>query len=237
MDIDNILYTPLDCPIQPEYSIAEIKQWALNNKDELFVKKEELNDAALVSERVEANYPWDLTTVYKKYLPTDTGWVAGFNLQFPELALYFTAAFNISLEDVGLILLLPVKADNIGLGFWHQDPDNYGLRMYLEYEAQDANKLLLRKKKRFTTNGDEAYLDRSANSTVYECRPISNKQCFFLNNVNAQHSTWTSEPNKTRIAVLIVGKLDAESQLVWKNNIKNLVVNSAQKFSDYAIIY
>ena len=221
MIIDNVLYTPLDCPAQPEYSIDSIKAWANNNPEAIFREKERLADELRIAERIQPNYPWNVQVVYRKQSPKDTGWIAGFDAEFPELSKYFYEAFGLTLDDLGLVLLLPVKPDNLGIGFWHQDPDFYGLRMYLEYENQQDNTLLMRKVR-----------DKD---NVMQCKVMSNKQCFFLNNEFAEHTTYTTVPNKTRIAVLIIGKLDFDSQEAWKQKIAPLVEASAAKFTDYAI--
>lgn len=220
MIIDNILYTPLVCPSQPVYSLDAIKEWAVQNSSTLHTLKEQLADEGHISERVENNYPWDVQVAYRKFDGLDPGWVGEFDTKFPELAKYFYEAFGLTLDDLGIVLFLPVKADNLGIGFWHKDPDGFGLRMYLEYEDYQNNTLLIRA------------LGSTENKV---CRPVSNKQCFFLNNISAVHTTYTSVPNKTRVAVLIIGKLDAQSQIAWKEKIKSLVESSADAYPDYVV--
>lgn len=222
MIIDDVLYTPLNCPEQPQYSIDAIKKWSVDNSLAIEEQKQQLNGEGNIAERTELNYPWNVQVVYRKFNDSDNGWIAGFNTQFPELAAYFYEAFGLSLDDLGIVLMLPVKENHTGLGFWHQDPDNYGLRMYLEYEQQQDNTLLIRE------------LGNTAN--IKQCIPVSNKQCFFLNNKDAEHTTYTTVPNKTRIAVLIIGKLDTDSQQNWKNKITSLVEESALMFPNNAIL-
>lgn len=221
MSIDNVLYTPLDCPQQPAYSVDAIKEWATINRDTIRDQKELLAEEAYIAERTEPNYPWDVTVVYRKFIGFDPGWIAGFDVEFPQLAKYFYEAFGLALDDIGIVLLLPVKQNHTGIGFWHSDPDNYGLRMYLDYECMDENTLLIRSK--------------ADPQTELQCKVTSNKQCFFLNNKSATHTTYTTVPNKTRIAVLIIGKLDQQSQEVWKQKIAPLVERSAAAYPDYAV--
>lgn len=221
MSIDNILYTPLSCPAQPAYLIADINAWATDNSAEIAVQKNKLNEEQHIAELNVDNYPWNVTVVYRKFDSSDCGWVGGFDNQFPELAKYFYEGFGLSLDDLGIVLLLPIKQNHVGLGFWHRDPDNYGLRMYLEYENQQENTLLIR------ANDDK--------QNVKQCKIMSNKQGFFLNNNLSEHTTYTTVPNKTRIAVLIIGKLDQQSQEMWKQKIAPLVERSAAAYPNYAV--
>lgn len=222
MNIDNILYTPLDCPQQPIYAIEDIKQWAVQNAGVIKDQKELLAEECHIAERVQGNYPWDVTVVYRKFISFDPGWIGGFDSQFPELAKYFYEAFGLTLDDLGIVLLLPIKQNHTGLGFWHRDPDDYGLRMYLEYESIDENTLLTRS---------------NINPEIeVQCKIASNKQCFFLNNKHATHTTYTTVPNKTRIAVLIIGKLDVQSQAAWKQKITPLVERSAIMYPNNAVL-
>lgn len=221
MNIDSILYTPLDCPEQPSYSLDELQQWAVDNRDAILQQKEMLSRGAHIGEKTQPNYPWDVQVVYSKPNESNGEWIGSFDTRFPSLAKYFYEAFGLSLDDLSIVLLLPIKKNHVGLGFWHQDPDMFGLRMYLEYEQQQENTLLIR-----TLNDKE---------TIKRCVPVSNKQCFFLNNKIAEHTTYTTVPDKTRIAVLIIGKLDQQSQEAWKQKITPLVEASATKFLDYAI--
>lgn len=222
MKIDEILYTPLDCPQQPFYLLDDIKNWANRNIDILCNLKEQLNDEFYLGERFQPNYPWNVQVVYRKFTEKDLGWVRNFDIEFPELSKYFYEAFGLKLDDLGIVLMLPVKENHTGIGFWHQDPDMFGLRMYLEYEQQKENTLLIR--------------SLNDKQTIKKCIPVSNKQCFFLNNKIAEHTTYTEIPNKTRIAVLIIGKLDEQSQQLWKQKITYLVENSAKKFIDNVVL-
>jgi len=219
MNIDNILYTPLDCPEQPEYSLKDINQWTIDNKLENLNLRITASMEGTSAEKNIKNYPWDLKFVYRQFTNKDKGWIGEFNIKFPKLASYFYDAFGLELSDIGLIALLPIKSNHEGIGFWHQDVDNYGLRMYLEFEDMEHNKLLIR---------------RLGVEESIECKVKSNKQCFFLNNVSAEHTTYTVVPNKIRIAVFIMGRY--EDQQIWKEKIASLVESSAKMFSDYAII-
>lgn len=222
MIIDNILYTPLDCPTPPACDVAALNQWFDDNADVLSVLREQVADESYIAERDKPNYPWNVKIPYRKFADTDPGWVGGFDTKFPELATYFYEAFGLSLEDVGIIVLLPVKAGHTGLGFWHRDPDDWGLRMYLEYENQQENTLLIR--------------DNTVGSEIKQCVPVSNRQCFFLNNKNSTHTTYTAVPNKTRIAALIISKLDPQSQEAWKQKIAGLVERSAAMYPNNAVL-
>ena len=222
MTIDNILYTPLDCPPPPPCDIQQLYQWFQDNTDILWCLTEQSSNEGNLADKCEPNYPWDVKIPYRKFTDTDPGWVGGFDTKFPELAAYFYEAFGQSLQDVGIIVLLPVKSGHTGLGFWHRDPDKWGLRMYLEYESQQENTLLIRK------NGAE--------DDVKQCVPVSSRQCFFLNNEHATHTTFTTVPDKTRIAALVIGRLDPQSQAEWKQKITGLVERSAAMYPNNAVL-
>lgn len=218
-NIDSILYTPLDCPAQPLVNLDAINTWTIANAAELDAQRERLANEGNIAERTEPNYPWDVKVIYRKVNDADIGWVGNFDAEFPELAAYFYGAYGLTLDDLGAVVMLPVKKDNVGIGFWHRDPGPNGLRMYLEFEDQVDNKLLLRK-----VNTPE--------STV-ECKMLSNKQCFYLDNTNAEHTTYTTVPGKIRIAILLECKPGMTD--MWKQKITSLVESSAAKYPEYAI--
>jgi len=240
MQINDILYTPLDVPEKPDFDIEKLQNWLCNNYCSLKEYKDILSETKNTAEKVIENYPWDLTVAYfNLFNDQGPGWLGNFNEEFPELSRHMYESFNLSIEDVGLIVFLPIKQEHTGLGFWHNDTDWYGLRHYFCFESSETNKLLLRKTKIDYTErpsfqlpiDEDLYLEKE----VIECKLLSTRQSFFLNNVRSVHSTYTVTPNVTRIAAFVTGKVG--KRLEMQKKIENLVIRSAEKYKDYAVLW
>jgi hypothetical protein len=238
MNIFDVVYTPLDTPKMPEVDVSTLLNWIDDSHSELHKHNKTLiNLNATAEGRLGEKYPWKLTPVYLNNELISTGWLNNFNINFPELSEYFYTAFGLTLEDIGGIMLLPTVSTHNGLGFWHQDVDKIGLRMYLAFDDLD-NKLITRKTKiKYAEKLDhnEPLLENLLEDEILNCKILDKNQCFFLNNVNAAHSIYTNTPGKTRIAAFFTEKYSNQKDLISK--IEPLVVNSAKKFSDYSIIW
>jgi hypothetical protein len=240
MQINDILYTPLDVVEKPEFDVEKLQTWLSNNYRPLKEYKDILSETKNAAEKVIENYPWDLTVAYfNLFDDSGPGWLGKFNEEFPELSKHMYECFNLSIEDIGLIVFLPIKQGHNGLGFWHNDTDWYGLRHYFCFESADTNKLLLRKTKvdyierpSFQLPIDE---DVYLQDETFECKLLSTTQSFFLNNVRAVHSTYTVTPDVTRIAAFVTGKVGKRAEMQKK--IESLVVRSAEKYQEYAILW
>lgn len=239
MQINDILYTPLDVGEKPEFDIKKLQAWLSNNHVPLSKYKDILSATKNSAEKVIENYPWDLTVAYFNMTDKGPGWLGNFDTEFPELSTYMYECFGLSLEDMGLIVFLPIKQNHTGLGFWHNDTDWYGLRHYFDFESMDTNKLLLKKTKIDYTERPSLKVpideDLYLQSETIECKLISPRQSFFLNNVKSVHSTYTATPNVTRIAAFVTGKKLGGTYI--KEKIENLVVRSAEKYKDYAVLW
>lgn len=240
MQLENILYTPLDIPEKPSFSVDKLKEWLSKNHEPLSKYKNTLGDSRYTAETVIENYPWNLTVAYwKLFEKQHEGWLGDFDKEFPELSKHLYESVNLTLDDVGLIVFLPIKQNHTGLGFWHNDNDWYGIRHYFCFEELDSNKLLLKKTKipyverpSFKLPIDEEqYLQKE----TIECKILSPTQGFFLNNVRAVHSTYTVVPNVTRIACFVTGK--AGKRLETQKKIEDLIIRSATKYKDYAVFW
>ena len=234
MNAIDILYTPLDCAEQPSFSVSQLKEWITDNfpKQEMFRKYFANNNKT--AEGIVENYPWNLVLTYHNYTNKGPGWMGEFDSKFPELAKWMITQFGIELDDIGVIVLLPVKDDHVGLGFWHNDVDLAGLRFYLEFENIGENKLFIKGTKEPVTVRPSyptpIDVDKYLQQKTSECKLLSNKQCFYLNNIRGCHATWTSTVDKTRIAAFVVAKEGREQKIMDATN--NLIVNSALKFKD-----
>ena len=240
MQINDILYTPLDVPSKPEFDINQINDWLTRNYQLLSQYKDMLSGNSFTAEKIFENYPWNLTVAYfKLFDEKEPGWLGNFDQEFPELSKYIYESFNLSIDDVGLIIFLPIKQGHTGLGFWHNDPEWYGLRHYFAFDNPDKNKLLMKRTKidyderpNFTLPIDEnEYLQ----DETIECKILSPTQSFFLNNLRSVHATNTIEPDGSRIAVIITGKFGKRKEMQEK--IESLVIRSAEKYKDYAVLW
>lgn len=241
MTLNDVLYTPLDVPPKPYYSVDKLYTWLQNNYVPLKDHKDALFNSKRSAEGLLENYPWDLTVAYCDFTFVDNlqrGWLGNFDKEFPELSSYIYKCFNLDLDDIGCIVFLPIRDNHTGLGFWHHDVDWYGLRHYFCFERPDANKLLLRKFKLPYNKRPilgPIVQDEHMQDEIFDCKIISDQQSFFLNNVRAAHSTYTAIPNVRRIAALIVGKTGREQEFIAKY--QDLVIRSAQKFTEHRVLW
>ena len=109
--------------------------------------------------------------------------------------------------------------------------------MYLNYENFDEDYLLLRKTKepcdnfKYISETHDGWDDSLLQKKEYKCKMIKPNQCFYVNNYRSVHATYVNETPKDipRIAVI------ANPKEIPTDD--SLVVNSAKKYKDYAIIY
>ena len=111
--------------------------------------------------------------------------------------------------------------------------------MYLNYENFDEDSLLLRKTKEpynhnnweIIDEDNDEWDDNLLQKKEYKCKMIRPNQCFYVNNYRSAHATYVNETPKgiPRIAVI------ANPKEIPIDD--SLVVNSAKKYKDYAIMY
>ena len=229
MNAHDILYTPLDTPTVPVTDTEKLLEWVMKNT----TKQEILNrlDASKVSE-VAKTYPWNI--IYPKH---NNVWQHNFNNEFPELANFFHSAYGLKEEDINTVVLLPVRSDFAGVGFWHSDPDEYGLRMYIENQAVE-NFLLIRPTVEPYNERPNFGLSQSSNNIPLQditlnAKLYSANQTFFINNFRAVHAVNTVNPGTLRIAVIVACPRTPELTA----HIHDLIIKSAQKFKDFALTW
>jgi len=228
MNAVDILYTPLDTPDVPDVDVPKLLAWVAKH-----TKVQEISgrqDASKITELTES-YPWNI--IYPRH---NTAWQYDFDKEFPELAEYFYKAFGMSEEDLFSVVLLPVKTEFVGMGFWHSDPDEYGLRLYLE--NQEPDEFLKIRPTVFPYDTRPPFgLDATFNSIPLQDKTFSAtlrkpKQTFYLNNIRAIHAVQSFNPGTVRIAVII-----SSNNRNLKQQFNDLVVRSAKKYSDLAILW
>ena len=237
MDFDNILYTPLDIPDAPIVDPREVIQWVKDTRESKNGLNDYLSKNNLTAEQIDPQYPWDITPAWFNYTGTGPGWVNNFDKQFPEIVSYIDTYFGIPPEYRGLVLILPIKDGHTGEGFWHQDNDVFGVRFYLEFEDTNANQLLMKRTKLPSTHRTLGYPPKMEvlQDETLVCKMKSSRQGFYLNNVKSAHATLTTDPSKLRIAVIVSVRPEMFSKVHEFK--KELVVRSAEKYKDYAILW
>ena len=228
MNTLDILYTPLDTPNVPTADIPKLLDWIKNNAvSQSITNRPDASRDLMVK---ESKYPWDI--IYPKI---KNNWQYNFDTTFPVLAKFFSSAYGLEEEEVTGVVLLPVKPEFAGIGFWHSDPDQHGLRMYIE-NHETENFLLMRPTIEPYNKRPQFGVDASFKNTPLQDKIISatlraNNQTFFINNTRAVHAVNTVNPGTVRIAVII---LCVDTPKVT-SHINELILQSAEKFKEFAI--
>ena len=235
----DILYTPLDVPDRPETDLNKFMTWAREayQTEEQRVVREELSKGTAHNKlNPSGEYAWDMT-----YARFGDRWCNNFDQLFPELAEYSYRAFGADLHEIGTILFLPLRNSIKGEAFWHNDVDETGFRYYLFCEKPEENPLVLRKctyphLQRPRLPVPIAEDDPRISKERLICRMRSSTQAYYLNNIRAVHApTIYSTESILRIACLI--KCKNEFQPVVKERSKDLIVRSAEKFKEFAVLW
>jgi hypothetical protein len=238
MEPIDILYTPLDIPPVPDIDVGAVEQWM---KD---IYPQSILNEVPGSKRTQATfgdqYPWDLAFV--KF--GQVGWRDGFEFRFPELARYMSEAYGLDPEDLNSITLLPMRPNVTGLGFWHADNDESGLRFYLRNDAGDENPLLLRQTVLPHTSRTEemkAFISKDLNFKNHIFRDevligkLPTPRCgFYVNNVRAIHSPFITKYSP-RIACFL--QPNAAGMERVKQKTRQLILDSAEKYKEYALLW
>jgi len=231
----DICYTPLDIPEAPSFNSDALHKWFDKIYNGRLTSTNPLEKPTLAEKTLDKNYPWKKVNVYFSKL----GWQHNFNTLFPELATYLFSVYELGQNDIEEITLLPTKEELKGLAFWHADRDPYGLRIYLENDKYEGNPLFYRKTKIPYDTKQTFPVVISDSDPMFEdemilCKQIKATQGFYLNNIRGIHNIYINEVPAKRIAV-VIKTVSTDTKVQEK--IKNLIVNSALKYKEYAIIY
>lgn len=236
----DILYTPLDVPDLPNsFSLEKLETWIQKVYPQKQLQECRWTSAKILGE----TYPWNLTFAhYTDDENNSSEWLDNFDKEFPELVSYFSEAFNIEYTDIGVITFLPMRPEKTGLGFWHSDVDESGLRLYFENELPEKNPLLImptkfpydRRPNKLFKSVETARDDMFQRNKQIICPVLKPTQAYYLNNIRAVHSPYINKPCK-RISCFITPKWSTLESV--KNKTKDLIVNSANKFKDHAIFW
>ena len=232
-EVLNILYTPLDIPEPPKVDYNRFVDWVRSSADQSVAGR---RDASKITN--PELYPWDIV-----YAKLEGSWHNHFDQEFPDLANFFSQGFNLEPGQIKNIILLPVKKDFIGTGFWHSDPDESGLRVYLENEETDNFLLIRPTVEPLSQRPPNRILPADGvhpsiqNNVEHSARLLRPNQGFFINNIRGIHAARTNVVNNKRIAV-IISLVGRSSPLANASEAtKQLIIDSAKKYSDYSIYW
>lgn len=225
----DILYTPLISPPVPSYDYDKLLSW-INEFYSTQIIQERFDASLHTSDEI---YPWSII-----YAKNNGVWYKNFDKEFPQLASFFADAYNLQHHEINSVILLPVKKDHIGLGFWHRDPDTWGLRMYLE-NTELENSLLIRPTKLpYNSIVDLPMVESTGPwSFIQDVQYVANipnsQQVFYINNIRAIHTVNKSILNSKRLAVIVSTNKPLFAMPV---HIKELIIKSAEYYKD-SVIY
>ena len=230
MDLMNILYTPLDTKDVPNFNTEDLMYWINQNLHQPVIQRK---DASL---KTDPNlYPWNIS-----YAKLWGHWQSDFKEKFPVLADYFSSVFDLPESAVNNIVLLPTKDEFEGVGFWHADPDEIGLRVYLENDDYEKDFLLIKPTIHSYNSREELGLvpndgidPKRFREEIHVANILKPKQAFFLNNIRAIHAAKISKVGKKRIAVLIILNMPF---IDMPDPVKNLLERSYLKYKNLAIL-
>jgi hypothetical protein len=235
----NILYTPLDLAPPPPCDPEKLINWIDTNKEQLEPYKQYAYDNRLTSEKnTQIAWPWNMGLAYLNWDNTGPGWLCNFNKEFPDLSDYMYKVFDIPIEELGTIVILPIRKKHTGFGFLHQDPGDFGIRIYLEFEHIGQNKLFLQKTRvPYMKRPDyEPPIDPNIlQKELIECKTLSNRGCWFINNTRAFHCTYTEVEDSTRVTVIVSGNASTNDKILQRLTPK--IISSAEKFKDHAVFW
>jgi len=222
----DIVYTTLDTDPVPDVDLDKLFEWINIHKPLQILPKRDDASESMSAEQ----YPWNI--IYPRY---QFKWYADFDQLFPELTDFICNSFCVDVEDIQDVVMLPLKKDFIGTGFFHSDPDECRIRFYLA--NNEPKDFLLIKETRLPYTVRDQMLNNTRQDFkdhVHSARLLKSNQAFFINNVRAIHAVNSTQPNPLRIAVTItIPKLLKD----MPKSLEQLVVDSAVKYKEYSILW
>lgn len=233
MNLQDILYTPLDLPACPKVDLARLDKWI----DGVYPQTDLLNATgnkfiAGINEKDE--FPWKV--VWAKALD----WREEFDQEFPEIKKYIIEGLGIPDKDIMAVTLLPKRISQQAKGFWHSDIDRLGLRFYIDFEDTVNDRLLFRKTLKY--NADNTSLFRTFNSDqllekkVHLASILNSRQPYYINNYCAAHSV-ENVTEKRRIAVIVATSVELGIDSNLYRIMSDIIVNSALKYHKHALFW
>jgi hypothetical protein len=236
MNPAEVLYTPLDTPNAPNIDIEKLKTWIDSHQS----YNSKYDAGSIMPSDV---FPWKVS-----YIKESNKWCNNFNVEFPELAEYVSSAYGLQPDDIVTGIFAYAKSDFEGMGFWHSDVDSSGLRMYIQNEETDDFLFIKPTTQPFNDfptdrlkggNSEISLMDGSfqiQTDIIHSAKLLKPTQCFYLNSVRGVHAIKTNKKGCTRILLALTLDLSIGIQNL-PEQLKKLIVNSAQKYKDYAIMW
>lgn len=225
----DILYTPLDVPVMPTVDMPRLREWMKVSAAEQTVSGR-LDGKEITDPDV---YPWDGV-----YCNISYQWYNNFDTLFPELTEYFKTVFSVPAKHIYNIYLLPLKEDRIGTHYWHADPDQNGLRLYLENDEVEDFLYVKATKKPYTSKLDSPTINLKwtiddIQQPTHSARLLRSTQAFYLNNFRAVHAVNSHKLKSQRIAVVFA----LDSHYSAFPELMDLITRSAVTYKDHAILW
>lgn len=234
--LSDIIYTPLDVSTDIPYNKKKLVEWCDENYKNLHNYRAKLISA---EKDLPTTYPWDLVPVFWNLYSDGSGWINQFDVEFNEFKNWILDTFKILESDLGSIIFLKLRSSYTGWGFWHIDADPFGLRVMLDVDL-DNEKLFVKKfKEKYTKrpNLPSILNSDSMHDELIECKLVHPRQSHILTCRLAGHATYTISPNKDRICMIIINKVDMESTKRFAKSVSELVSRSIDKYREVAIFY
>jgi hypothetical protein len=224
-----LLYTPLDVLPVPEFDINKLIEWCKTNTP----NTDKIGERRDAKDTHGDRYPWNIVYPRKNFQ-----WQYGFDTEFPQLVEWYGTAYGIEIEKCHDIVLLPIKSTFSGVGFWHSDPDEHGIRAYLENEEPDeflhirpTAQLHLERPPEISKSTVDNEFDIELQPAI-SAKLLSRQQAFYINNTTAVHAVVTPQAGRLRVATIVSFKLGKND-----GRLEGLKNRSAKKFSDHVIFW
>jgi hypothetical protein len=236
MNRNDILFTPLITPDFPDtFSIDKLEKWFSAVYPQPVLKKHHPGTKAEVKlKELGKVYPFNACVA--KYM--EHGWLNNFNIEFKDFVLFLEEAYGIKEKDIDILVFLPISDEVEGLGFFHSDLDEAGLRMYIVNEDPESNPLyIIPTKEPYETRPYHAFSavldenDPCLQNKKYIARFPKDIKGWYINNIRAVHSPFITKPAK-RIAMQLLNFSKDEE---FKQITQKLLEDSVEKYKDYVI--
>jgi hypothetical protein len=236
MNRNDILFTPLITPDFPNtFSVEKLEQWFSKVYPQPILKEHHPGTRAEVKLK-ELNKIYPFNACVAKYM--HHGWLNNFDIEFSDFVSFLENTYGIEKTDIDILVFLPISEKVDGLGFFHSDLDEAGLRMYIVNEDPESNPLyLIPTKEPYETRPSHIFSavleedDPCLQKKKHIAKLPNDIKGFYVNNVRAVHSPFISKPAK-RIAMQI---LNFSKDNEFKKKTQKLLEDSVEKYKDYVI--
>jgi len=151
------------------------------------------------------------------YIKENNKWRNNFNVEFPALAEYVSSAFGLQPSDIVTGIFAYTKFIKPTTLPYNNFPTDRLKERESEISLMDSS---------FQIQTD----------VIHSAKLLKPTQCFYLNSVRGVHAIKTNKKGCTRILLALTLDLNISAQNL-PQQLKKLIVDSAQKYKDYAIMW